>query len=41
MTAAMEQALRRHVGRLAAEIGERDVWRPAALRAAVAVLAGA
>jgi Zn-dependent M28 family amino/carboxypeptidase len=34
MTEALEQALRRHVRRLAGDIGERHVWRPAALRAA-------
>ena len=30
----LEQRLRRHVERLAGEIGERNVWRPQALRAA-------
>lgn len=38
MTAVLEQALRRHVGRLAGEIGERHVWRPAALHAAEAFI---
>jgi Zn-dependent M28 family amino/carboxypeptidase len=34
MTAALDQALRGHVACLAGEIGERHVWRPAALHAA-------
>jgi len=32
--ASLERQLRRHVGVLAGEIGERNVWRPEALRAA-------
>jgi Peptidase family M28 len=31
---SLERQLRRHVGVLAREIGERNVWRPEALRAA-------
>ena len=38
MTDALEQSLRRHVRRLAGDIGERHVWRPAALRAAEAFI---
>jgi Zn-dependent M28 family amino/carboxypeptidase len=38
MTTALERDLRRHVECLAGEIGERHVWRPAALRAAEAFI---
>ena len=38
MTGGLEQALRRHVRRLAGEIGERHVGRPAALHAAEALI---
>jgi Zn-dependent M28 family amino/carboxypeptidase len=38
---ALEQRLRGHVGELADAIGERNVWRPAALRAAAAYVRGA
>lgn len=38
MTADLPQRLRAHVDRLASEIGERNVWHPAGLAAAVAYL---
>ena len=41
MTDLLAQSLRAHVEHLAGEIGERNVWRPAALHAAEAFIGDA